>query len=352
MVHDGFTTLNEESGELHGGRLAAARRAFPHAAEPFIDLSTGINPVPYPLPDFAPDVLARLPEPEAQADLEQAAAEAYGAHARELVAAAPGTQILINLLPRLFPARSVSVVSPTYSEHASCWRAAGAEVRAIGATGHCGDAQVVVLCNPNNPDGRRHDPANLERLAERQAERDGLVVVDEAFADFEDGPLSVVPLLPRRGLLVLRSFGKAYGLAGLRLGFLLGDVAAVQRVRQALGPWAVSGPALVAGRAALRDAAWRDRARRRLVGDAARLDDLLAKAGLAVMGGTSLFRLAVHGDAAAVYQRLGKAGILVRRFPEQPTWLRFGLPADDVAWNRLRQALLALSRSTPAGARG
>lgn len=291
------------------------------------------------MPDLHPEAFARLPEPEAQADLETAAAAAYGVPSADMVVAAPGTQILINLLPRLRPARSAAVLAPTYSEHASCWRAAGAEVRHVSTLEEAGEAEAVVLCNPNNPDGRRHDLARLQQLAERQAARRGLVVVDEAFADFEDAALSVAPLLPRRSLLVLRSFGKTYGLAGLRLGFLLGAPDDVARMRAALGPWAVSGPALAVGRMALRDSAWRDQARLRLTSDVARLDAMLHAAGLSVVGGTLLFRLAAHAAAPALYRRLGQAGILVRRFPERPTWLRFGLPGDATAWTRLTEAL-------------
>lgn len=336
--------MPDEGAILHGGRLGAAQREFPRAPEPFIDLSTGINPVAYPLPALRPEAFSRLPEPEAQAGLEQAAATAYGVPSADMIVAAPGTQILISLLPRLFPARSVAVLAPTYSEHANCWRAAGADVRHVSSLAEAGAADAIVLCNPNNPDGRRHDPAGLLQLAERQAARRGLVVVDEAFADFEDAALSVAPLLPRRSLLVLRSFGKTYGLAGLRLGFLLGAPDHVAGMRTALGPWAVSGPALAVGQMALRDAAWRDQARLRLTSDVARLDEMLRAAGLNVVGGTLLFRLAEHAEAPALYRKLGQAGILVRRFPERPSWLRFGLPGHAMAWTRLAEALGMTSR--------
>lgn len=335
----------------HGGRLGEARRRFPDAPEPFIDLSTGINPFPFPLPPLPPEAFTRLPEPDDEAALRRAAAAAYGCADAGMVAAAPGTQILIDLLPRLVPARRVAVLSPTYNEHAACWRAAGAEVAEVADPAALALADVAVLCNPNNPDGRRHDPADLARLADRLAGRGGLLVVDEAFVDLEPEVAGCAPLLPHPGLLLLRSFGKAYGLAGVRLGFALAAPERAAAVRRALGPWAVSGPAIAIGRRALADTAWRDAAAERCGASAARLDRLLEGAGLAIVGGTRLFRLAIHPEAAALHRRLGEAGLLVRAYPDRPDRLRFGLPPDEAAWTRLAAAL-APAPSTGTGRPG
>nr|WP_282571782.1 threonine-phosphate decarboxylase CobD [Roseomonas acroporae] len=336
----------------HGGRLGAARRRFPDAPAPFLDLSTGINPVPWPLPGpmpaLPPAAFSRLPEPEALEALQRAAALAYGVADPGCVVASPGTQILIGLLPRLLPLRAARILGPTYAEHALAWEAAGAAVTTVTEAGalDAGEAgTAAVLCNPNNPDGRRVPAAPLLALAARLAARGGLLVVDEAFADLEptggpagDGWRSLAPALPAPGLVVLRSFGKTYGLAGLRLGFALAAPGLAARLRAALGPWAVSGPALALGTAALADRGWLRAAAARLAGDTARLDRLLAAAGLRPLGGTHLFRLA-EGDAAGWYERLGRAGILVRPFAARPRWLRLGLPGDAAAWDRLEAAL-------------
>ncbi len=314
----------------HGGGLAAARRRYPQAPEPWIDLSTGINPVAYPLPPLPADAFTRLPEPEDIAALEAVAAAAYGVADPAMVAAAPGTQALIHLLPRLHPAGSVAVLGPTYAEHEAAWALGGAAVRMVTEPE---PADVVVLCNPNNPDGRVHDPASLLVLAGRQAAHGGLLVVDEAFADLESR--SIAPQLPLPGLVVLRSFGKTYGLAGVRLGFALAAPVLAGAIRTALGPWAVSGPALLAGRLALADVAWRAAAAARLDADGAWLDSRLAAAGGTARGGTRLFRLVEHPQAAGLADRLGQAGILVRRFEARPHWLRFGIP---VAADRARLA--------------
>lgn len=323
----------------HGGSLGEARALFPYAPEPWIDLSTGINPVSYPVPPLPPHAFTRLPEPEALADLEARAARAYGVADSSLVVAAPGTQLLISLLPRLFPLHAVAVLGPTYGEHAAAWAQAGAAVTETSDFDALATADAAVLCNPNNPDGRRIAPERLVALARRMASRGGLVIVDEAFADLEPAPLSLAPHLPLPGAIVLRSFGKTYGLAGLRLGFALADEAIAARLRSGLGPWAVSGAAIAIGAKALADEAWRAATAERLAAQAKRLDALLESAGATVVGGTSLFRLAETPRAAELFDRLGRAGLFVRRFQTHPSWLRFGLPADDAQWQRLEAAL-------------
>jgi len=353
--------LRPEGGVTHGGHLAEARRLFPGAPEPFLDLSTGINPFPYALPPFGPDVFTRLPEPDAVGELERIAASAYGVADPGMVVAAPGTQILIDLLPRLWPSpRSVAVLGPTYTEHARAWASIGCPVNQVTCFAALeGDeaviesgmgerertqpalaaADVAVVCNPNNPDGRRIAPGQLLTLADQLAARDGLLLVDEAFVDLEGDDLSLASELPHPALVLLRSFGKTYGLAGLRLGFALAAPERASTIRAALGPWAVSGPAIAIGCRALADTAWRAQAACRLADAARMLDAELAGAGLRVIGGTRLFRLAEANDAFSTFARLGRAGILVRRFAEHPSWLRFGQPADPSAWLRLGAAL-------------
>ena len=315
----------------HGGRLHAARRRFPGAPEPFLDLSTGINPHAYPFTPPPQSAWQRLPEPEDVLALQAAAARAYGVRDPAMIVAAPGTQALIQLLPRVLPQPHIAIPGPTYAEHAAAWGTAGTEVLSDLTT-----CSAATLCNPNNPDGTRHGLDAVASLADRLA----LLVVDEAFADFEPGP-GAATLLPRPGLVVLRSFGKAYGLAGLRLGFALAEPGLAARLRNALGPWAVSGPAITIGTEALSDTGWRTAAATTAHAAAARLDGLLERAGFGIKGGTTLFRLAAGPDAAQVAERLGRAGILVRSFDHTPTALRFGLPGDEAAWSRLASALSA-----------
>lgn len=330
------------TGEVwHGGDLGAARALFPGAPEPWIDLSTGINPCPYPLPALPLSLWQTLPSAREEEGLLAAARKAYRVPPGMGIVAAPGTQILIELLPRLFAAEGVAVLGPTYAEHALAWGKAGHRVQPIETTAADPDASSLVLVNPNNPDGRVVPQPDLERLAARCRDRGGILVVDEAFADFTP-EISIVPTLPP-ATIVLRSFGKTYGLAGLRVGFAIGEPRHVEALRDALGPWAVAGPALRVAATALSDESWLAQAARARQADAKRLDGLLAPRGR-VLGGTDLFRLLETQAAAALFDHLGKAGIYVRRFQNAPNRLRFGLPADGQAWARLSIALQSAFR--------
>ncbi|MBE7220583.1 MAG: threonine-phosphate decarboxylase [Caulobacteraceae bacterium] len=324
---------------IHGGRLAAARLAFPKAPEPWIDLSTGINPHAYPVGALDPAVWRRLPDPAALERLETAARACYGAPEETAVIAAPGTQALIQILPQVRPCRRVAILGFGYQGHAEAWRRAGADPTVVSDLDALAAAEVGVVINPNNPDGRCVAPDALAAVADRMAASGGLLIVDEAFADVATPDGSAVPRLGGESLLVLRSFGKFFGLAGIRLGFALGPARLCAALAAQLGDWAVSGPAIALGIPALRDQAWQAAARERLAVEAGRLDMLLSTAGGHVLGGTSLFRLVRHPRAADLFERLGRAGILVRPFREEPTWLRFGLPADEAAWERLARAL-------------
>jgi cobalamin biosynthesis protein CobC len=332
------TPANALSAPIHGGRLAEARRLFPLAPQPFVDLSTGINPEPYPIPPLPNEAWTRLPEPEAIAALQTVAARAYGMADASMVVAAPGTQSLISLIPGLIHQTSVAILAPTYGEYARAIALRGSRIVEVESLDRLGGASGLVLCNPNNPDGRRFEAASILR-ALRDQRFEGMAVVDESFADLEDEALSLAPHLPQPGLVVLRSLSKTFGLAGLRLGFALTEPDLAARLRAALGPWPVSGPAIEIGARALADRPWLEAAKERLGCDVRRLDAMLEQAGLTLVGGTALFRLVESARAAELFQRLAQAGIFVRRFDYHPDWLRFGLPGPEAEWQRLADAL-------------
>jgi cobalamin biosynthetic protein CobC len=323
---------------LHGGNLDAARLLFPHAPEPFIDLSTGINPHCYPAPQLPPGVFARLPEPADVEQLNAIAADAYEAPSPDCVVAAPGTQILLALVAALIPPGTAAVLGPTYGEFSRAAALAGHDVAEVRDLQQLRDAEFAVVVNPNNPDGRAFGRRELLELADARRHR-GLLVLDEAFMDVGPDDASLCGEVMRGGLVVLRSFGKFFGLAGVRLGFVMAAPAVAERLAATLGPWAVSGPAIVIGQRALADRAWIHAMRGRLVQEARRLDEILTTAGMEIVGGTSLFRLARTPAADRLFHHLGRTGILVRRFQERPDWLRFGLPGSDSAWDRLRTTL-------------
>jgi cobalamin biosynthetic protein CobC len=314
----------------HGGDLGDVRRRHPGAPRPWIDLSTGINPLPYPVADLPADAWSRLPSHDAEQTLIATAAQRYRCEPGQLIAA-PGTQALIQVLPRLVARSRVAIVGPTYAEHELNWRRHGHDV-AVVASLEAADADVVVVVNPDNPTGRLWPTQALRGIAAR------LLVVDEAFIDLLPHQASLAGHLPHNAV-VLRSFGKVYGLAGLRLGFAIAAVPLAQRLREELGPWAVSGPALAIGTTALADDAWLQETAARLAGDVRQLDALLVSAGFTVLGGTPLFRLASHPKAHEKVEDLARQGIHVRAFGHQPTWLRFGLPGGDEEFRRLSAAL-------------
>jgi cobalamin biosynthetic protein CobC len=323
----------------HGGDLTAARRLFPDAPEPFVDLSTGINPQPYPLPELSAELFARLPDAAAVARLAAVAASRYGAPSPANVVAAPGTQILLPPVAGLVRPGRAAVLSPTYNEHARAARLAGHNVTEARDLAVLAEADLAVIANPNSPDGRLLDRATLLALAGKLRAHGGMLVVDEAFMDVGPRDGSLAGEVERGNLVVLRSFGKFFGLAGVRLGFALLDRALAVRLSAMLGPWAVSGPALAIGTKALADTAWIEQTQNRLAQASRRLDAILTGAGLAVEGGTSLFRLVRTPAANALWHHLGRAGILVRHFPDHATWLRFGLPAQEDHWRRLQMAM-------------
>lgn len=327
----------------HGGSLARARSLFPHAPEPWVDLSTGINPHSYPLFDLPATALTRLPEPARACELAAAAAQAYGAPSPSHVALAPGTQILLPRVFSLVKPGPALILGPTYAEHVRAAALAGhtaVEVRDFSALA---DANLAIVVNPNNPDGRVVARSDLLMLAETLHRRGGLLVVDEAFMDVGPRAESLCGDVGQGGIVVLRSFGKFFGLAGVRLGFAIASEEIAERLDGEFGPWSVSGPALEYGIRALGDLAWQDRMRERLVADAARLDRMLAAHGVTVDGGVSLFRHVAMPGAEHLFSSLGNRGILVRNFAGRPHELRFGLPGSEDDWQRLDAALSAWS---------
>jgi cobalamin biosynthetic protein CobC len=307
----------------HGGGLDAAMAAWGGARADWLDLSTGINPVPYPLPPIPPHAWTALPDRDAARALEDAARAVWAVPDAAEVIAAPGLSALIARLPHLLRLPAVEIPRPTYNEWEAAFRAAGTAVTADPAAPLC-------AVHPNNPDGRTLPPEALEGRP--------LALLDESFCDPVPAQ-SHVARTARPGTVVLKSFGKFWGLAGLRLGFaILAPGALADGLREALGPWPVSGPALAVGTAALRDGPWAERTRARLAADAARLDALMAARGAALAGGTPLFRLYAVEDARALATRLAHGRVLARVFPYSATWLRLGLPAPD-RWDQLEAAL-------------
>jgi cobalamin biosynthetic protein CobC len=334
----------------HGGSLERARALFPQAPEPFVDLSTGINPHSYPLFELPATALTRLPEQARIGELAAVAAAAYGVPSAANVMAAPGTQILLPCVASLVKPGRAMVLGPTYAEHARAAAVAGHAVSEVRDFDALAEADLAVVVNPNNPDGRVIERVALLAMAAKLRAKGGLLVVDEAFMDVGPRAQSLAGDVGQGGMVVLRSFGKFFGLAGLRLGFALADQPVAAQLETQFGPWAVAGPALEYGILALADTAWQETMRARLEQDAARLDATFERFGAAVTGGTTLFRYLDMADAQDLFQALGERGILLRHFSDRPRALRAGLPASEEEWQRLETALAdwASKRDAPA----
>jgi cobalamin biosynthetic protein CobC len=319
----------------HGGKLREAAAQFGEPAAGWLDLSTGLNPHWYPAPVLAADAWHRLPE--ADPELAMAASAFYGAPRMLAVA---GTQAAIQALPRMRAPSRVVVAAPSYAEHAFHWSRHGHilnEVPYDALDTALPGCEVMVLCNPNNPTGALVPPEVLLNWAGQLASRGGWLIVDEAFADTAQ-ELSVAAHSGQAGLIVLRSLGKFFGLAGARVGFVAAEAALLAQLEEALGPWTVSGPAQQTALAALRDREWQGATRARLRDDGDRLQSVLAAHGIASRG-TALFQWCPQAQPERLWRHMAERGIWVRLFVHAAKGIRFGLPPDEQGWRRLAHAL-------------
>ncbi|QTT87579.1 threonine-phosphate decarboxylase CobD [Pseudomonas chlororaphis] len=327
----------------HGGRLRKAAEQYGIAEVDWLDLSSGLAPWPWPIPEIGMRAWARLPETDD--GLEQAARDYYGA---AHVLPVPGSQAAIQLLPRLRRAGKVGVLSPCYAEHAEAWRRSGYIVREVleqEVDFFLDSLDVLVVVNPNNPTGLSLTPERLLDWHARLAQRGGWLVVDEAFMD-NTPQLSLAAQADQVGLIVLRSFGKFFGLAGVRLGFVLAERKLLKLLAEQVGPWAVSGPTRVLGQVCLRDNEGHGRQRLRSEAASLRLAQLLERHGLKPQGGCALFQWLITDRAELLHEFMARRGILLRLFTHNSS-LRFGLPADEADWSRLEQAFVAYAKEHP-----
>ncbi|PLW77672.1 threonine-phosphate decarboxylase CobD [Cohaesibacter celericrescens] len=327
---------------MHGGDLSAAIARFGGSSEDWLDLSSGINHSPYPFDkDAAFEAIASLPS---QGDLVAclaAARKAYGVPDEVSIVASPGTQSIIQAMPVLLGTnQSCLILGPTYSEHQRAMARAGVDVAMVQELPKeffPGDCLLIV--NPNNPDGRQLPAKDLIELAAKLQKQRGLLIVDEAFADVVPELSVVSELGSMPNCVVLRSFGKFFGMSGIRLGFLVGHESHVSKIRDMLGPWAVSTPALRVGTESLNDSKWQQQQRKQMAERAEKLDRVLEKRNLYIAGGTPLFRLVIKEDARELHRKLAELHIWTRVFDYRTDFIRFGIPIDKKSLDRLDASL-------------
>lgn len=326
----------------HGGNLDVAKQLFPHVTVPWLDLSTGINPFSYPIPSIDTGLYQHLPMQAHEEALKDVAARYYGCINKDYVAIAPGTQILIALMPYVIPVHEVCVLCPTYGEHLFSWQHAGVKLSKIydlDTFVKCAQKpkRIGVICNPNNPDGRLLSKERLNFILGKWNGMGNYLMIDEAYMDFVNE--SMVSAFPCDHLIILRSFGKTYGLAGLRVGFLLAQPKIIQKIQYLLGHWCVGGPALHIAMLALQDYQWFTETKQRLCEQQERLNKLLASYKLSCIGGTLLYRLIHYENATSLWYHLASQGIWLRRFDYNHTWLRWGLLYKESDWQRVKMGL-------------
>ncbi|MFV1851914.1 MAG: threonine-phosphate decarboxylase CobD [Thalassospira sp.] len=360
MAHD-IATSEPSAPINHGGAIDVAARKYGIAAADWLDLSTGINPRAYPVPEIDLCHWQRLPLRSELDQLKETAAAYYIAPSPGNLVCTPGTQALIQTIPYwlrdIGPVGKVHIMGPTYGEHEKCWQRAGhdCEIHLSAPGERLGTARdiltaatagsVVILVNPNNPDGKLISPSDILELGKLASDRDCWLIVDEAFIDCtpDQSACQLIDEMPRT--IILRSFGKFFGLAGARLGFAVMASDLAINLEQRIGPWAVPGPTISIGVAAFSDTDWQFETLTRLHGEGIRLDAMIARyTNLSPDGATDLFRYYDGTECVSLADHLGKAGILVRLFDQDANKMRFGLPDGDHNWDRLETALSAWKR--------
>ena len=319
----------------HGGQLRAAAQRYGIALADWIDLSTGINPQAYPVPAIDPQCWHRLPEDND--GLEAAAAQYYG-NERLLVLA--GSSPVTRALPTLFAPAAAAFLTPVYAAQAQAWEQAGHGLRRLPTLKRALAAAtpVVLLSNPNKLTGATLPRSAVLAAAAELDSRGGWLIVDESFGDPQ--PDNCVAALAGSAqatrLLVLRSLGEFFGLAGARVGFIFGAAEKLDTLREMTGPWPVAHPSRAVARHALQDTAWQDAARAALAENSARLGECLAPLGTVSRTGQFCTLSTTHGEA--LFDHFARRAILTRRIKELGM-LRIGLPGREADWERLAQVL-------------
>jgi cobalamin biosynthetic protein CobC len=313
-----------ENKRDHGGGLDAAIAKYGGEKSDWLDLSTGINPIPFPLPELPMYAWTALPDQAAQIQLLNAARAFWNVPDGAEIVAASGVSTLISMLPNCAKPGGFHIQKPTYNEHEAAFRSAGFDL--------VKGARSQIYVHPNNPTGAFSDRQHV--LA---AHKD-LTIIDESFCDATLDK-SLIDLTCNDGFVVLKGLGKFWGLAGVRLGFAIAAPKLAAQIRDRIGPWAVSGPAQVIGAAALADLKWAEKTRVKNISEAVRLDKLLTQFGGKYAGGTDLFRLYDCDNAQAVFNLLAEHKILCRIFPYSDRWVRLGLPGTEDRWAQLEHAL-------------
>ncbi len=323
----------------HGGQLQAASQHYNIPLENWLDLSTGISPFAYPLPPVPVKCWQRLPE--TNDGLEVAAENYYGS---PFLLPVSGSQEAIQQLPYLFPiGQRVGIIKPAYHSHQQAWQRAGHHVMGLTSSEieqKISEIDVLIIVNPTNPTAELFSPDTVMNWYKQLINNKGYLIIDEAFMDATPEQ-SVISKEPKPGLIVLRSIGKFFGLAGVRLGFVWAENEILEQLASKQDDWSVSHPARWAGALALGDTTWQQQQQRRLLISSKRLKTVLETKFKTCVFHAALFAYFKGDQAQSYHRKLAENGVLIRLF-EQPLALRFGLPASNEQWQCLEGALESL----------
>lgn len=320
----------------HGGNLLQAIEEFGGNQEDWLDLSTGISPYTIDLPEFHQDVWRRLPDPKYVKLLEGKAKEFYQTKSNCL--AVPGSQFAIQHLSKVVDGE-IGILEPTYGEYAASFVRNGKSYTSLENISDIGNASSVILANPNNPDGRIYTSQELLKLAVQLSERNGYLVVDEAFMAIDDPNSLLNEVDATTNVVILRSIGKFFGLAGIRLGFVFSSEKFRAKLAAYLGPWAVTGPALAIADHIFANRFIANELKQKISVRHQQMGEILEQSGLQIVGKNDLFFLIRHPKANALHISLKQQKVLTRIFDYNSDWIRIGLTANSNEDERLLKAI-------------
>ncbi|MGR6872271.1 threonine-phosphate decarboxylase CobD [Pseudomonas sp. HK3] len=338
---------------VHGGQLETYAKHYDIANNQWLDLSTGINPKGYPQPKIPDSVFRDLPNEDD--GLQQAACKYYGS---DDVLMVPGSSWAIQCLPTVlqqYDAQITKVLLPTigYSEHERAWRASNVEVvfyHYAPTNAQLQDCDVCVLINPNNPSSHLLSSEVVSDMAHQLNTHSGWLMVDEAFIDTQ--PQNSVIQNQLDNVIVLRSLGKFFGLAGLRVGAIIANDNLLKKCSELLPPWALNNPARFIAKQALQDNEWINQTTLTLMQQSNNLASLCEntflvkiKSALKIVK-TDFFVTLIFDakhDAFKCHHTLCEQGIYTRLL-DNKSGIRIGLPNNtDENWQRLEHAFMQVA---------
>ena len=363
------------SRPVHGSINPSELRALGLNPEDLLDFSASISPIGPPdgVWEAIRSVdLSAYPDPECL-ELREAICRHLSTPSRkvplERVLVGNGSTEIFHLLTRAYfsdrsGGGSALLLTPTYGEYEGACRLAGGKVlnfeadlsgnfrwdiEAASSIISAGKPDLVIVCNPNNPTGVYLDRREIDTLADAASGAGSLLVVDEAYLSFVEGPWDSLELLERTNVMLVRSMTKDYAQTALRLGYALASEDVVSRLRTYQPDWSVNGLAQKAGISALEDTGYLARAREAVFGAKRYLSAELSDLGLEVPPSEANFILVKVGDALKWRSSLMARGMVVRDCTSfgMPEYIRVGI-RSMADCRRLSAAMADMARTVLA----